>query len=394
MYESFFGLNDKPFKLTPDTRFFYASSHHKKAMSYLHYGFERGDGFIVVTGPSGAGKSLVARNLISAIDEDTTAVIQISTAALASYDLLELIALNYGLPVQGLNKPEILRRLENYFSELHCKNIRSLIIIDEAHHLTPERLEELRMLSNYQVDNTALVQFILFGHDELETMIRLPKMEQFRQRIIASCKLKPFNINEIKEYIVCRLTVAGWRGTPVLDGAIYSMIKQQTAGIPRRINLLMERVLLYSFLSEIQCINKRVINDVILDMRNELSSSIIADDNSSTTSNEFVDSTRSVNTSDTSDTSDSSHSEDNQPEQSIELVFDSLSTKQSDVDADVEKVLKTLDLVSDVLDKVIVRKLATIQHFEKMITKKRREAANVIRGKQLDENILNDADVK
>ncbi|WP_052260644.1 ExeA family protein [Photobacterium gaetbulicola] len=449
MYESYFGLDDKPFKLTPDPRFYYASPHHKKAMSYLHYGFERGDGFVVVTGPSGSGKSLIARNLLTTLD-NTIAVAQLSTASLASYDLISLVALCYELPVEGMHKPEILKRLESFFQHLHQQDKRALVIIDEAQHLTPERLEELRILSNFQVDNVPLVQVLLFGQNELETMIRLPEMEQFRQRIIASCQLKPLNIKEVKEYIECRLTAAGWQGMPVLERDIYPIIEQQTSGLPRKINLLMERVLLFSFLSEIQCINKGVIKEVLLDMRSELSSPQEIDietDNQSVDYDEldFSDSSatmrqtqshphheeeyridqrsqplqrrdQQISTADKISEQDldmiagsmnanlangeRSYKSDKSEmpagrvtDRSIEQELDSLSAKQNDIHADVEKVLRTLDLVSDVLDKVIVRKLATMQHFDKMIIKKRRQAAMVNKAEQSEESIFDDINI-
>lgn len=442
MYESYFGLNDKPFKLTPDPRFFYASSNHKKAMSYLHYGFERGDGFVVVTGPSGTGKTAVARNFIDALDS-STAAIQISTASLSSYDLISMVALSYELPVEGLTKPELLNRLESFFYQLYQQNKRALIIVDEAQHLTHDRLEELRILSNFQLNNIPLVQVFLFGQDELETVLRSPEMEQFRQRIIASCKLKILNIKEIQDYIEYRLTTAGWQGSPALDREIYFSIEQQTSGVPRKINLLMDRVLLYSYLSETTFINKSVIKEVLLDMRNELSTSQIkktavtprdsmnddlqfngqqeakhpadlqrrdfasrmakphdsgeyrevnrhaGDEPDRNTINRMA---SSVNMDDRIST-ENKPEPPNQEERSADRDLDSLSVKQANIHADIERVLRTLDLVSDVLDKEIVRKLATMQHFDKMIIKKRRQAAMHNDTEQSEENILNDVDV-
>ncbi|MGF1723853.1 ExeA family protein [Photobacterium nomapromontoriensis] len=424
MYESYFGFNDKPFKLTPDPRFFYASENHNKAMSYLHYGFERGDGFVVITGTSGMGKTTVACNLTNSLDSRTI-IIKINTASLSSYDIIKMIALNCDLPVSGLSKAEILMELEQYFHLVHQKDKRVLIVIDEAHHLLPEQLEELRMLSNFQFDNRPPVQTFLFGSIELEKMIRAPGMEQFRQRIIASCQLNAFDLKDTHAYIEDRLRTSGWEGTPMLDRSVYSLIKQQTLGIPRKINLLMDRVFLFAYLSEVKFINVNILKEVLVDMSDDLSFSIeepivnqhmteitqneesinVFDDDADVTLTVGSTSQHRVDTYAEFDKCDqpspkivvesqTDYEETHQENIDLELQADPKIIVEKNSNAEVEKVIKILELVSDALDKMIVRKLATIQYFDKMIIKKRRQSSMSYTADKSDESILNEDKVR
>lgn len=343
MYESYFGLSGKPFKLSPDPHFFYGSPHHSKAISYLRYGLELGEGFIVITGPIGTGKTTIARSLLSSLDESITAI-QISTTRLTPEALVTMVAANFGLQVEGLGKADTLRRLENFLHSLHRKGRRALLVIDEAQNLSAETIEELRMLSNFQVDDKPLIQSFLLGQEELKPIIELPEMEQFRQRIIASCHLKPLNEEETKSYILHRLKIVDWESNPELSDDIFNLIARHTRGIPRKINIFMDRLFLYAFLENINSIKTEHIENVMQEMGSELSGGLQENSLSNASS---VSSAKNVD---------------------VKSVPQEVS--------EMEKVYKTLAEVTKVLDDVLYRKTLTIKQLDKLIRAKRKELSN------------------
>ncbi|MDC0609941.1 XrtA-associated ATPase [Vibrio sp.] len=340
MYESYFGFSGKPFKLSPDPHFFFGSAHHSKAISYLRYGLELGEGFIVVTGPIGTGKTTIARNLLSSMDDSITAI-QIASTKLKPEELVSMIASSFGLQVEGLGKADVLRRLESFLNNLNRQGKRALLVIDEAQNLPAETIEELRMLSNFQVNDKPLIQSFLLGQEELKPIIELPQMEQFRQRIIASCHLKPFDEAEAKAYILHRLNLVGWNDHPKLDADIFALISKFTGGVPRKINIFMDRLFLFAFLESIEVISLQHVETVMNEMSTELSGGLQEKTlPARTTTTEQV-------------TSDSSSSGD-------------FSGRNP------EKVYKILADVTRVLDDVIYRKTLTIKHLDKLIRQKRK----------------------
>ena len=204
MYESYYGFKEKPFQLSPDPRFFFASNHHQRALSYLQYGLDQGEGFIVITGPIGTGKTTIARNLLNNISESNIVPIQLVTTKLNPHELLELVASEFKIPVGSESKAELIQEIEKFLINLSQQGKRALIIVDEAQNLPSETVEELRMLSNFQLDNKPLVQSFLLGQEELKAIIQAPNMEQFRQRIIASAHLKPLSEEEVDQEKIVR----------------------------------------------------------------------------------------------------------------------------------------------------------------------------------------------
>ena len=196
MYETYYGFKEKPFQLSPDPRFFFASNHHQRALSYLQYGLDQGEGFIVITGPIGTGKTTIARNLLNNIGDSSIVAAQLVTTKLNPHELLELVAAEFNINVQGDSKADLLQGIEQYLVELNRQGKRALLIVDEAQNLPAETVEELRMLSNFQLNNKPLIQSFLLGQEELKEIIQAPNMEQFRQRIVASCHLAPLNLEE------------------------------------------------------------------------------------------------------------------------------------------------------------------------------------------------------
>jgi putative secretion ATPase (PEP-CTERM system associated) len=250
MYESFYGLTGKPFQLNPDPEFFFGSRGHKRAFAYLQYGIHQSEGFIVITGEIGAGKTTLVRSLFEKIDRNALVAAQLVSTQLDADEMLRSVAVAFGLPVKTLDKAMLLASLEAFLCQLAVERKRALLVIDEAQNLTPRAVEELRMLSNFQLGDKALLQSFLIGQPELRVMMQSPRMQQLRQRVIASYHLGPLDPGETQGYIEHRLAHVGWKGDPAFEADVFDVIHALTGGIPRRINTLCNRLLLSGFLAE------------------------------------------------------------------------------------------------------------------------------------------------
>ncbi|MDU0356235.1 XrtA-associated ATPase [Paraglaciecola aquimarina] len=269
MYENYYGLNSKPFQLTPDPSFFFGSKWHKRAMSYLQYGLSQAEGFIVITGDIGTGKTTIANSLLDQMQQDIVAA-QIVSPKLSPDELVKMVASKFNVPVKGSTKTDILNDLEAYLMGLHKEGKRALLLVDEAQNLPLETIEELRMLSNFQVAGKPLLQSFLLGQEELQPILRAPNMEQFRQRIVASCHLAPLTDSECTAYIEYRMTHAGWDGKELFSQQAFDKIYRFTLGVPRRINTLMDRILLYGFLEELETFDGAAVDNVIKEVSEEM----------------------------------------------------------------------------------------------------------------------------
>ncbi len=250
MYESFYGLTGKPFQLNPDPAFFFGSRGHKRAFAYLQYGVYQSEGFIIVTGEIGAGKTTIVRSLFEQLDSEKVVAAQIVSTQLDADDLLRAVGVAFGLPVKTVNKAVILASLEAFLCQLAMESKRALLIVDEAQNLTARAIEELRMLSNFQLGERALLQSFLVGQPELRAMMRGPQMMQLRQRVIASYHLGPLDKDETQGYIMHRLHHVGWKDDPRFTPQCFELIHEATGGIPRRINTLCNRLMLAGYLGE------------------------------------------------------------------------------------------------------------------------------------------------
>ena len=249
MYEAFYGLNNKPFQLNPDPSFYFGSKQHRRAKAYLDYGVSRNEGFIVITGEIGAGKTTLLRALIEDLHGSNVVVGHLVTTQLGAEDTLRMVGASFGFKVKDVPKSELLITLEAFLISQTSKGKRCLLIVDEAQNLTPRAVEELRMLSNFQFGNQALMQSFLVGQPEFREILQRPEMEQFRQRVAATCHIGPLDLDETRHYIEHRLKCAGSTGKPSFEPAAFEAIFKASGGIPRRINSVCDRLLLAGFLA-------------------------------------------------------------------------------------------------------------------------------------------------
>lgn len=270
MYESFFGLTGAPFLLNPDPSFYFDSRGHSSALAYLKFGLYQAEGFIVVTGDIGAGKTTLVRTLLGDIDNEKVVAAQLVSTQLEAGDLLRSAITAFGIPLKGQSKAELIATLEAYLTLLATQKKRAVLIVDEAQNLSRDAIEELRMLSNFQFGNQALLQSFLIGQPELRDMLLSRSLEQLRQRVIASYHLGPIDREETRRYIEHRLKKVGWQDKPHFEDDAFDEIYQWTSGTPRRINLLCNRLLLATYLSGGNEITSADVARVAMEIRAEI----------------------------------------------------------------------------------------------------------------------------
>ena len=268
MYESYYGFHERPFQLTPNPQWFFASKLHKRALAYLQYGLSQGEGFIVITGDVGTGKTTIANQLLARLDQQIVAR-QIVTSRLGPDDLLRMIASVFSLTVKDNNKTAYIEAISHYLTLLHSQQKRALLLVDEAQNLPLESIEELRMLSNFQIGGKPLLQSFLLGQNELNAIIQSPHMEQFRQRIIASSNLSSLSEEDCQAYIEYRIKQAGV-DRPLLDQSCFPGIYRFTNGIPRKINNLLDRILLFGYLEDKAVLQQADVAEVIAEISGEV----------------------------------------------------------------------------------------------------------------------------
>ncbi len=270
MYESFFKLQGKPFQLNPDPAFFFGSRGHRRALAYLEYGLHQNEGFIVVTGEIGAGKTTLLRSLLEHLDPDKVVAANLVSTQVDENDILRMVAAAFGVPSRNLDKASLLLALETFFVSLAAAGKRALLIVDEAQNLSEQAVEELRMLSNFQLEDHALLQSFLVGQPEFRDMMQGAQMQQLRQRVIASYHLGPMDSEETRAYVEHRLRHVGWKDDPTFENDAFGVIYGYTGGIPRRINALCDRLLLATFLGDRHAIGANDVKEVVTELQQEL----------------------------------------------------------------------------------------------------------------------------
>ena len=256
MYEDYYSLTAKPFELSPDPRLFFSSMGHELALGYLRYGILQGEGFIIITGDFGTGKSTLMSTFLQSLDNESVVAAQIVATQMESDDLLCMVAAAFGLDYQRESKEALVHNLEAFFQSCMQEGKQVLIVVDEAQGLPHESIEQLGMLSNLRANGRPLVQGILLGQREFQTTIRLEGFEQLRQRVIGSYHLPPFGEYETQAYIEHRLRLCGWQDDPHFPAEVFLGIHEFTQGVPRRINTLCDRLLLFGCRKELHEFNR------------------------------------------------------------------------------------------------------------------------------------------
>ena len=272
MYDGFYNLKKKPFQLNADPEFFFHSAIHKRAIAYMRYGLTQGEGFVVITGMPGLGKTMLVKELVNTLNNENIIIGVMVTSQVGAEDTLRIVSATFGLPYVGDDKATLLAGIENFIKQSAEQGKRILLIVDEAQNLPIQSLEELRMIANYEMYGKIVFQTFLIGQKQLRKTIFAPEMEQLKQRIVSTFQLEPLNIEETKQYILFRLETAGWTGKPKFEDEVFSRIHEYTAGVPRRINTLSDRILLFGYLDELDLINEESVEKVIKELNDEMAS--------------------------------------------------------------------------------------------------------------------------
>ena len=262
MYLDFYGLREKPFSATPDPKFLYLTRSHRDALAQLTYGVQNDVGFVLLTGEVGTGKTTLLRTLLSRLDSATAAAF-VFNSTLSFDGLLEFILEDLGIAKGGDSPAQRLVALNNFLIERHRTGQRTLLILDEAQNLTPETLEQIRLLSNFETPTAKLLQIVLAGQPELRTKLQLPEMRQLQQRIPLRFSIGPLSPEETREYVYTRLRVAGASDLGIFTPLAIQQIARRSNGIPRLVNILCDHCLVIGYADQ----KRRIEPDVVEEAR-------------------------------------------------------------------------------------------------------------------------------
>ncbi|MEQ8821455.1 MAG: AAA family ATPase [Sumerlaeia bacterium] len=266
MYLDHFGFDEEPFTITPNPRFLYLSQRHKEALAALLYGIEQRKGFIALTGEIGSGKTTICRQLLRQLDRETIKLALILNPQLDDVELLQAINAEYGIEHASASRRELLGALNAFLLEQYAAGHNAVLVIDESQRLSPAALEQVRLISNLETEDTKLIQIALVGQPELDDVLHLPELEQLNQRIMVRCHIDPLDFGEVDEYIAHRVAVANPDRRPKFHKKALKAIYAHSGGVPRKINVVCDRALLIAFsrdtLEVSEAIAKKAVEEV------------------------------------------------------------------------------------------------------------------------------------
>jgi general secretion pathway protein A len=265
MYRKSFGLRENPFNVNPDPRYLVLTQDVREALACLTYGLQKRKGFILLTGEVGTGKTTLLNRLVDWAKHEEMSIAFVFNPRLSPPELLDFVTTDFGITCESHLKSQILRRLSQWLLERHQAGKSVALIIDEAQDLSPDALDEIRMLTNLETPTDKLLQIVLSGQPELEYKLGQPELRQLRQRLTLRCKLYPLTLEEAHRYITERLRIAGADGQLLFTPEAIEAVHAYSLGIPRVINLLCENALIGAFVHH----EKTVSADRVREVANE-----------------------------------------------------------------------------------------------------------------------------
>src|SRR5271165_2982976 len=263
MYKKFFGLQESPFNVNPDPRYLFLTKHTQEALACLTYGIETRKGFILLTGEVGTGKTTLINKLLEWLHKERVSTAFVFNPRLSVSQFFDFMMADFGIPCDTQMKSQVLIKLNQWLIERYRAGERAVLIVDEAQNLSPQMLEEIRLLTNLETSTDKLLQIVLAGQPELEQKLKLPQLRQMRQRIMLRCKTSPLTTEQTFSYINERLRIAGAKnGDQIFSKDAVETIHLYSLGIPRVINLLCEHALVNSYVEQQKVVSGKVIEDV------------------------------------------------------------------------------------------------------------------------------------
>jgi len=262
MYQKFFGLRESPFNVNPDPRYLYLTKQTQEALAGLTYGIQNRKGFILLTGEVGTGKTTLLNQLLDWLRAQRMSTAFIFNSRLEVNQLFDFIMADFEIPCESREKSQVLLSLNHWLLERYRTGGTAVLIVDEAQNLSPDVLEEIRLLTNLETTTEKLIQIVLSGQPELEEKLKMPQLRQLRQRITLRCRTAPLTLDETFRYIGERLRIGGGNGEPIFSKEAVHAIFRYSRGIPRVVNSLCEHALINAYVDSARPVSAQIVEDV------------------------------------------------------------------------------------------------------------------------------------